>query len=414
MNILDNQKYKKLFLATALIAALGLSGCNDDDNDDVVDTQSSFVSQKAYTASDIPEFAKSIDVMTYKMPYVTGKMENATAMVMMPKTAKPADGWRVVVWTHGTVGVGDTCAPSGNALGENFSILAESLLERGYIVVAPDYEGLGTPGIHPYLNLQSASQSAIHAIKAVKEKFGTDLNGSWMSVGQSQGGHASLGIAQYAASDETYKGAVATAPASSLGYIITQIAPQAIANLEQNVSPQVAIGVYAELLSYAAYTAVGIKAYKPDFDYKIMFQPRALALATNAEGTTGDNGLCLSDIRNTFAADIMKFLAEDMTRKVMDYPAFVKNFENDPVILDFLKTSQPATEKFVKPVYVVQGKLDAAVPYQVTQALVDNVNKLGSTPQVKIDVVEGAGHTEAIVQKNESVVGFIQENMPES
>ena len=83
-----------------------------------------------------------------------------------------------------------------------------------------DYEGLGTTGVHPYLNLSSAANSALAAVKAAKEHYGTQLNGQWMSIGQSQGGHASLGTAEFANTDSSYKGAVAAAPASSLGEII--------------------------------------------------------------------------------------------------------------------------------------------------------------------------------------------------
>jgi hypothetical protein len=43
--------------------------------------------------------------MTYNMDNVQGKTAKATAMVMFPKVAQPADGYRVVVWEHGTVGL---------------------------------------------------------------------------------------------------------------------------------------------------------------------------------------------------------------------------------------------------------------------------------------------------------------------
>ena len=173
-----------------------------------------------------------------------------------------------------------------------FKILANTLLAAGYVIVAPDYEGLGTSGVHPYLNLSSAANSAIAAVKAVKEHYGTQLNGAWMSIGQSQGGHASLGTAEFANTDTTYKGAVAGAPASSLGQII-QIYLDPQYNLDVNGQPkanglnilddklqqvriamanglpaaqgqaliaQIADG-YAELLAYAALTSSGIKAY---------------------------------------------------------------------------------------------------------------------------------------------------------
>ena len=415
-------QFKKILLATLLATSVALVGCNDDEDDDKnvqtpapkpTPTLVHYVSQTPYQPT-VPDYAKSIDVMTYNMPSVSGQMIKSTAMVMMPKTAKPADGWRVVVWTHGTVGAGDVCAPSKNEINpQRFGVLAKSLLEQGYVIIAPDYEGLGIGGVHPYLHLEGAAQSAIYAMKAAKEKMGTDLKGAWMSAGQSQGGQASLGIAEFAADDFDYKGAVAAAPASSLGHIITQIAPTAISNVEK-LSPQAATAIYAELLAYAAYAVTGISASEASFDYSKVFQPRALAIVKQAQNET-DESYCLGGLIQKFGADIQTFLAEDTTRKVMDYPAFMANFEQNPSVAKFLQLSQPGTKQLTKPVLVVQGEADSAVPYQVTQAMVNELNtRLQSTPQVQLELVPGAAHSQAIVDRNSEVVAFINKNMPVS
>lgn len=409
-----NMQKKHLLSITILgISLCGLTACNDADDKNSYISYEYYQSEKSYSAGKLPDNASRIEVMTYKMPYVSGKQQSATAMVIFPKISQPKDGWRVVVWAHGTTGVGDTCAPSQNLLGTNFQILANSLLQKGYVIVAPDYEGLGKEGIHPYLNLESEAQSAIYAIKAVKEKYRSQLHDTWMSIGQSQGGHASLGIAEYADQDKNYKGAVATAPASSLGYIISQIAPTAIANIEQ-INQDLAIAVYAELLSYAAYTVVGIKAYEPNFDYAQVFNTRSYKIAVNAEGTTGDNGLCLTDMMDKYSTDIKEYLSQNPNSKIMQYPGLKDDFAINPTVKTFLDNSQPGTKKLNKPVYVVQGKLDSAVPYQVTEGLVDRLNLLGTQPKVQLDLVEGASHTQAIVIRNVEVVNFIQKYMPAS
>ena len=401
---------RKTVLAASCSAFLFLTACNDDDPVPAVQ-EKFYLSESSYTVGSLAN-ASNIQVMRYLMPNVLGKNAETTAMVMFPKTTRPAGGWPVVVWMHGTTGVGDDCAPSKNQLNSNFSILANSLLEAGYVIVAPDYEGLGAPGIHPYLNLGSEARSAIYAMKAIKERYGPQLNPGWVSIGQSQGGHASLGVAEYAASDANYKGTVATAPASSLGYIITQVAPTAIAGLEQTNGPVVASAVYAELLAYAAYTAVGIKAYEPRFDLGTIFQDRAKFFAEKAEGSTGENGICLTPLIQEFRDDILAYLAENTAKKVMDYPGLKAGFEKDAVVEKFLKDNQPGTKALKKPVYVVQGGRDTAVPYQVTQELVKNLNELGSTPAVILDIVPTAGHTQAIVDKNEDVVAFIKKYLP--
>lgn len=346
-------KRSKIALAITLsVSTLFLAACNDNDDDYIgVNPDKTYVSEKAYSKDSLSG-ASSIKVMTYNMVNVQGKTAEATALVMFPKATQPKDGYRVVVWEHGTVGVGDSCAPSNNTINPRFKILADTLLAAGYVVIAPDYEGLGTRGMHPYLNLGSEAKSAIAAVKAAKDHYSSQLNSSWMSIGQSQGGHASLGTAEFANNDTNYKGAVATAPASSLGYIISKVAPQAIKDIldkEQAGTAPVgtAVEVYAELLAYAAYTTVGITAYEPKFNYREIFQQRSQSIAEFAEGTTGENGICLTDLHNKFADDIRDFLATNAGKTVLDYPGLAGNFQENPTVKKFLDDNQPATKKLI-------------------------------------------------------------------
>ncbi|NUG52797.1 alpha/beta hydrolase [Acinetobacter lactucae] len=419
-------KRSNIALAITLsISALFLTACNDDDDDYIgVNPDKTYVSEKAYS-KDTLSGASSIKVMTYNMVNVQGKTAEATALVMFPKVPQPKDGYRVVVWEHGTVGVGDSCAPSNNTINPRFKILADTLLAAGYVIVAPDYEGLGTKGIHPYLNLASEAKSALAAVKAAKDHYGAQLNGDWMSVGQSQGGQASIGTAEYANTDITYKGAVAGAPASSLGTIILDVAPNALALIEQQeiagniaLDKRVSVDSYATLLAYAALTGVGIKAYEPRFEYRDIFQTRTKPLAEFAEGSTGENGLCLDSadpslsLINKFKEDIIKFMTDNPDKKVMDYPGLdVNNFRSNETVQKFLLASQPGTKRLDKPVYIAQGKNDTNVPYPITQMMVAGLVTLGS-PNIKLDLVENATHTQAIVCKNADIYRFIQTNMP--
>lgn len=419
-------KRSKIALAITLsVSTLFLAACNDDDDDYIaVNPDKTYISEKAYSKDSL-EGASSIKVMTYNMVNVQGKTAEATALVMFPKIAQPKDGYRVVVWEHGTVGVGDSCAPSNNTINPRFKILADTLLAAGYVIVAPDYEGLGTKGIHPYLNLASEAKSALAAVKAAKDHYGTQLNGDWMSVGQSQGGQASIGTAEYANTDITYKGAVAGAPASSLGTIILDVAPNALALIEQQeiagnvaLDKRVSVDSYATLLAYAALTGVGIKAYEPRFEYRDLFQTRTKSLAEFAEGSTGENGLCLDSadpslsLINKFKEDIIRFMTDNPDKKVMDYPGLDANsFKSNETVQKFLLASQPGTKRLDKPVYIAQGKLDTNVPYPITQMMVAGLVTLGS-PNIKLDLVENATHTQAIVCKNADIYQFIQTNMP--
>ncbi|EPG7963424.1 lipase family protein [Acinetobacter baumannii] len=459
-------KRSKIALAITLsISALFLTACNDDDDNYTgIDTNKTYVSESNY-AIDKVDNASSIKVMTYNMTNVQGKTATATAMVLFPKATQPKDGYRVVVWEHGTVGVGDGCAPSKNAINPRFKILAETLLAAGYVIVAPDYEGLGTPGVHPYLNLSSEAKSALAAVKAVKEHYGAQLKGDWMSIGQSQGGHASLGTAEFANTDVSYKGAVAGAPASSLGTIIQiYIDPEmnqdsnfAVSKLDQAIrarrqidaaiaagqmSPNdpLALAVptidktaegYAELLAYAAFASAGIKAQQPDYGLKAIFTSGAADIAELAYGRTGDDGACLSypapdtanGLQEKFKAGILAFLA-DPTHQITQYGIDLNKFKTDQVVQNFLKATQPATnataEKVIKtPVFIIQGEKDQAVLPVVTQGLFANMkaNALKFFPQAGYDkgyqltIVPNATHTQAIVCQNANAVDFIQAKM---
>ncbi|EOH6103011.1 lipase family protein [Acinetobacter baumannii] len=459
-------KRSKIALAITLsISALFLTACNDDDDDYTgIDTNKAYVSESNY-AIDKVDNASTIKVMTYNMANVQGKTATATAMVLFPKATQPKDGYRVVVWEHGTVGVGDGCAPSKNAINPRFKILAESLLAAGYVIVAPDYEGLGTPGVHPYLNLSSEAKSALAAVKAVKEHYGAQLKGDWMSIGQSQGGHASLGTAEFANTDASYKGAVAGAPASSLGTIIqiyidpamNQDSNFTVSKLDQAIrarrqidaaiaagqmSPNdpLALAVptieqtadgYAEMLAYAALVSAGIKAQQPSYDLKAVFTSEAADIAEAAYGRTGDDGACLSypapdsanGLQAKFKEGILNFLT-DPTHQITQYGIDLNKFKADQVVQRFLTATQPATnataEKVIKtPVFIIQGEKDRAVLPVVTQGLFDNMKAKAADlfPQAgydrgyKLTIVPNATHTQAIVCQNANAVDFIQATM---
>lgn len=415
-------KKKKQFIYSLGIVLLSwcILSCTSDNTDHPKPDASIYQSVADYTLDELDE-ASAIQVMTYRMPSVSNQMVSTTALVFYPQTPKPSDGWRIVLWAHGTVGVADACAPSRNPIGANFKVSLKRLLAAGYLVVAPDYEGLGTPGIHPYLNLKSEALSCLYAIKALKERYSSDLQGDWMSSGQSQGGQASLGVAEYAQEDPTYKGTIAGAPGSNLGKIIIEIAPLALKALEaqeNNVHPPIpleernSITTYATLLAYGALSGVGIKAYAPTFDYTLLFKGRSKAFAHLAEGSNGDDGLCLEGIRQAYKADIIAFMKEDSSHKVMDYPGIAEEtFQTHPLVVQSIRDNQPGTKRLDKPVLVIQGTADTNVPYTITQELVNHLKSLGS-PHIKLLLVQGAGHTQAIVQSTDQLLEFVQQYMP--
>lgn len=428
-DIMMNRNSKKILITLSCITALFLAACNSsnvskesDENDKPIVTEKYYISETPYRIDTLDQ-AKSISVMKYRMQNVLGKTGEANALLIFPKTAQPTDGWRVVVLEHGTVGVASHCAPSVNSLNDNFRILANELLAKGYVIVAPDYEGLGAPGVHPYLNLASEAKSTLSAIKAINEQYSQQLNGAWVSIGQSQGGQASLAAAEYANNDLQYKGAFAIAPISSFDKVLLDVIPMALKDIEkQEIKDQVALDQRRSVLSYAAMLAnvallgVGIKAYDPQFAYQDLFQVRAKPIATLADGA---NGFCLQSadpeqsLVQNFKKDIISFMQADGGKSVIDYPGLDSEaFKTNQVIAKFLKDNEPAMKRLDKPVRVIQSKNDLEVPEKVTAEMVNRlVNVLGS-PQVGYVVIDAAGQQEVLAWIYSEVEDFLTKYMP--
>lgn len=433
---------KRSLLAVFVATGLLLGGCgsdNDNKAEQVITTPEpqpeskyQFVSDRPYDLDSI-DAAGSMKIMDYTMPNVRGETVTTSAFVFFPNTPKPEGGYKVVVWQHGTLGVADECAPTANLLNPRFKDpLATELLKAGYVVIAPDYEGLGSTGIHPYLDLKSQSISSVAAVKVAQTHYADQLSKDWMTVGQSQGGQASLGTAEYITQnpDEGYKGAVAGAPASALDVIIFNIAPSALADAETKEKAAGltiaqrqtgSIGALATLLTYSSFYAVGVKATDPQFDYKTVFAAdRTRDLVQLAEGTNGEDGLCLDtndatkpekSLRNRFAQDIAKFLTENPDKSINDYPTLDRAaFYSSPSLVKAIADSDPGKVAINTPVMIIQGTEDMSVPYPITDALRTKYEGLG------VDVswvpVPGATHTQAIVQANGQLLRFIQSHMP--
>ena len=109
-----------------------------------------------------------------------------------------ADGGRPILSVaHGTTGIADQCAPSHDPASD---LAAQArYVNAGYLVAVTDYEGLGTPGRHPYLVGESEGRSVLDAAKAARQLPGAEAGDQLAIWGHSQGGHAALWAAQLAA-----------------------------------------------------------------------------------------------------------------------------------------------------------------------------------------------------------------------
>lgn len=113
--------------------------------------------------------------------------------LFLPKGRMPTGGWPIVAWAHGTTGIADVCAPSWHGRTGRDQAYLNAWLQQGYAVVATDYQGLGTPGMHPYLLWRPEGYSVLDSVRAVLARFPRQLQNKLVIIGQSQGSGAALG-----------------------------------------------------------------------------------------------------------------------------------------------------------------------------------------------------------------------------
>ncbi|MET0728182.1 MAG: lipase family protein [Acidimicrobiales bacterium] len=158
----------------------------------------------------------------YHSQSIAGEDIAVSGLMAVPAGPAPAGGRPVISWAHGTTGIADMCAPSKDPASAGVGLLAP-LLERGVVFVATDYEGLGTPGRHPYLAGQSEGRAVLDIARAARS-LGDEVGASEQLViwGHSQGGHAALFANQIApqwAPELEVLGTVAGAPPSHLNLL---------------------------------------------------------------------------------------------------------------------------------------------------------------------------------------------------
>lgn len=166
---------------------------------------------------------------SYRMLYVSARPDGTPAasgaMVFVPITPAPAGGRPVVAWAHGTVGMGDQCAPSRSPNGTNdMAGWVQQMMSMGWVVVATDYVGLGTPGPELYLVGTAEANDVVNSVRAVREFAPADASDRYAVFGHSQGGHSALWtgtLSREIAPELTLVGVAAAAPAGELADIVS-------------------------------------------------------------------------------------------------------------------------------------------------------------------------------------------------
>lgn len=249
----------------------------------------------AETLPNISDAIRSTGARAAKIVYRStnasdGKITEVSGTVFEPTDASPRGGRRIVVIAHGTSGILEECAPSRSPDLAGMAPGVASFLRLGFAVAVPDYQGLGAPGAHPYLDAITAGNNAIDSVRALRAVF-HDTSSTWAAYGGSQGGGAT-----WAANEQSdvygagldLVGTISAVPAANfVGYA------ELAANRELNPDQMAA---YIWLL-------MGIERTRTDFDIDLYRRGFAEQNWTVLSGCAGEAGLLRNEALKKVAPD---------------------------------------------------------------------------------------------------------------
>ncbi len=291
--------------------------------------------------------------------------------VHLPKGTPPKEGWPVVLWAHGTVGLADACAPSWNGRSYRDVQYLNRWLKEGFAVVATDYEGLGVAGPHLLINNPMLAYSILDSGRAaLKTKL--PLANRFVIVGQSQGGAGAVSASAYSATyapELNIKGSIGT------GVIYQD--PEATAEKNQlklnpyEVSPSLAYGIYSFLVTQSLF---------PEIKTEDIFTAEAVPLVEQARNA------CLTS-----------FMGDIQTAGLSPAQAYKAN---PPSIYKKLQEKQSndygyyPTLKINHPLFIGTGANDRTPDARNQMKLVADACKAGTV--VEGHLYHGLGHSETV------------------
>src|ERR1035437_9912959 len=198
------------------------------------------------------------------------------------------------------------------------------------IVVATDYQGLGTPGIPPYLVGQSEGQTVLDAARAARNLAESVASDSGIIFGHSRGAQAAVVAGQIShlyAPDLFVVGVVAVAPVSN----VSEFVPAVPGRNPDTVSAYVVMALYAWSIAYG------------DLPLSDVFTPWAIAT------TPAINQMCSDEVTDTYA--------DVSTNRI-----FRSGWKDNTAVQAHLIQNEPGLAPTVAPVLIVQGTATRSFP----------------------------------------------------
>lgn len=314
----------------------------------------------------------------YLSSTVKGAPTAVSGLLYAPDPLPRARPVPILAVAHGTTGLGDQCAPSrlverGEAV--EAASLPPSVTSR-LVVVATDYEGLGTPGVHPYAVGLSEGRSVLDSIRAAQRMpgIGTAPGSKSVAWGHSQGGGAVLFAAELAATyapDAGLTGVAAGAPASELKLLGAAL----------RTSP---------FFGYVFMAGAEFRAAYPELDLSRVFTPVGMDAVDRAAS------LCADEIVRAYAGkDPDAYLAAD--------PGSVEP------LASLLEENSPGARRAAVPVFLYHGEVDEEIPVVASKLVLDRYCRNGST--VWRRTWPGANHADVIGLARTDIERFLTDRL---
>lgn len=306
----------------------------------------------------------------YHSRAVDGSDVAVSGVVVAPTDAAPPGGRPVISWAHGTHGIADNCAPSRTADMVSRLPSIGKLVAQGYVVVATDYEGLGTPGTHPYLVGESEAHGVLDIARAAQQ-LPVNASNKTFVWGQSQGGQAALFAGEVAptyAPDLDLLGVVSGAPVTDAAAMFP------------------AAATIPDTLGFAVMGMIGMAAAYPEAKVSDVLTPAAL------EQTKIVDKKCYEDVLAAFKKPVDEVIAKNPS----DVPPFPAIFAAD----------SPGNRPVTAPMLVYQGLSDSVVYKVFTDQYVKKACALGNTVEYK--TFSGKDHYEENSAAEKDVLEWMQ------
>jgi len=314
--------------------------------------------------------------LLYETVAMNGSYVAVSGTLAIPQGVPPPQGWPLISWAHGTVGDGPQCAPSRSDAPNGEQRMLDGFVRRGYAVAQTDYEGNGTPGIHPYMVADAAARDVTSIVSASRE-LDPQIGKTWIVMGHSEGGAAALAtaaIGQQLAPSLDLAGVVSYAPF---------LYPESVLRGELHGDAPNSGMVFLALL-IEGFSTVDPRVVPAD-----MLEPEALRLVPDLLAR------CVDELMND--SGWSRLVPLSMFRP--QGQASVEAFYSDLVAND------PVNFPIPVPALLVQGESDSMVSPMVTLALSDRLRHNGTPVTIKTYV--GATHGSVLAASANDVADWI-------